>query len=74
MISKTKVKENSWLLTTKYSTNHANLFEIVASHFDPWPSQSLSSRSNTKHGSWMVYNNHNIATRTSYYKHHSLHY
>ena len=29
---KVKRKENSWLLTTKCSTNHANLLVIVASH------------------------------------------
>jgi len=33
-ISKTKLKEkeNSWLLTTNDSTNHANLLVIVVSH------------------------------------------
>ena len=30
--NKVKREENSWLLTTKYSTNYANFLVIVTSH------------------------------------------
>ena len=42
------MKENSWLLTTNCSTNHANLLVIVASHgslaiTSPWPQETIQS-------------------------------
>jgi len=42
------MKENSWLLTTNCSTNHANLLVIVASHgnlaiIDPWLQETIQS-------------------------------
>ena len=40
------MKENSWLLTTNCSTNHANLLVIVASHgflaiTNPWLQETI---------------------------------
>ena len=42
------MKENSWLLTTNCSTNHANLLVIVASHgslaiTNPWLQETIQS-------------------------------
>ena len=42
------MKENSWLLTTNFSTNHANLLVIVASHgslaiTSPWLQETIQS-------------------------------
>ena len=42
------MKENSWLLTTNCSTNHANLLVIVASHrslaiTSPWLQETIQS-------------------------------
>ena len=43
-----KIKENSWLLTTNCSTNHANLLVIVTSHrslaiTSPWLQEMIQS-------------------------------
>ena len=42
------MKENSWLLTTNCSTNHANVSVIVASHgslaiTNPWLQETIQS-------------------------------
>ena len=42
------MKENSWILTTNCSTNHANLLVIVASHGSlsittPWLQETIKS-------------------------------
>ena len=42
------MKENSWLLTTNCSTNHANFLVIVASHgslaiTNPWLQETMQS-------------------------------
>jgi len=47
------MKENSWLLTTNYSTNHANLLVIVASYgsfaiTNPWVQETIQSMSHKK--------------------------
>ena len=47
------MKENSWLLTTNCSNNHANLLMIVASH------GFLASRSNTKQAYKIVHQHSN---------------
>ena len=45
------MKEISWFLTTNYSTNHANLLVIVASHeslaiTNPWLQETIQSMAN----------------------------
>jgi len=47
------MKENSWLLTTNWSTNHANLLVIIASHgslaiTSPWLHQTIQSMAHKK--------------------------
>ena len=46
--NKVKREENSWPLTIRYSTNHANLFVIVASRVslaitNPWLQETFQS-------------------------------
>jgi len=45
---KRTIKENSWLLTTNWSTNYANLLVIIASHgslaiTSPWLQETIQS-------------------------------
>ena len=47
------MKENSWLLTTNGSTNHANLLVIVVSHrslaiINPWLQETIQNMNHKK--------------------------